>query len=170
MKRIIIYYSKTGFTERYARWISEELGCEAITLKESGRRDLTAYDTIIYGAGLHAGKIPGVKKFLVPSVLTDGRLVVFATGAIAPQAPELTKALRPNFTDEQWSKVKTFYMQAGLNYERMGVLDRALMAGLRAFLRRQEGKDSDAYRMVSTSFDLCDRAYIAPLVDYCRQM
>ena len=28
MKILLIYKSKTGFTEKYARWISEEINCD----------------------------------------------------------------------------------------------------------------------------------------------
>ena len=29
MKKIVVYESGTGFTERYAKWIAEELACDA---------------------------------------------------------------------------------------------------------------------------------------------
>ena len=34
MNRIVVYTSKTGFTEKYAKWIAEELQCEAVSLKK----------------------------------------------------------------------------------------------------------------------------------------
>lgn len=66
-KSLIIYKSKTGFTERFAEWICEELSCDMISYKE-------------------------------------------------------------NFTDEEWAKIKVFYMQSGLCYEKMGIGDKLMMA------------------------------------------
>lgn len=169
MKAIVIYRSKTGFTQRYAQWIAEELSCEAIPFREAHKCDLSGYDTIIYGAGFHAGMIPGAKKFISMPALAGKRLVVFATGAMPAAAPDVAKALRQNFTDEQWERVKAFYLQAGLNYERMSMLDRLMMKAFCSMVKKQEGEDSEMYRMVSTSYDLCDRMQIAPMVEYCRQ-
>ena len=38
MKTIVIYNSKTGFTKRYAEWISEALSCECVELKEASKK------------------------------------------------------------------------------------------------------------------------------------
>lgn len=39
MNAIILYYSKTGFTKRYAQWISEALSCECVSFEQRGRVD-----------------------------------------------------------------------------------------------------------------------------------
>lgn len=33
MKRLVVYQSATGFTEKYATWIAEKLSCEAKELR-----------------------------------------------------------------------------------------------------------------------------------------
>lgn len=32
MKILLIYKSKTGFTEKYAKWISDEIDCEVVNI------------------------------------------------------------------------------------------------------------------------------------------
>ena len=66
--------------------------------------------------------------------------------------------------------MKTFYLQAGLNYERMGVMDRLMMKVFSAMVKKQEGEDSEMYRMVCSSYDLTDRSRISPLVEYVRAL
>ena len=39
MKTIIIYTSQTGFTKRYAQWLSEELAAELITLEDAKKKN-----------------------------------------------------------------------------------------------------------------------------------
>ena len=34
---IVIYNSQTGFTKKYAQWISEALECECVELNEAGK-------------------------------------------------------------------------------------------------------------------------------------
>lgn len=62
-KILIIYYTKTGFTERYAQWVREETNCELLPYSRRDTADFTAYDTIVYGGGVHAGAINGIKWF-----------------------------------------------------------------------------------------------------------
>ena len=49
MKTIVIYNSQTGFTKRYAQWIAEAAGADCLALSDAKKKDLTAYEAIIYG-------------------------------------------------------------------------------------------------------------------------
>ena len=60
---IVIYKSKTGFTERFAKWIGEELSCDVIPYARRSAINFDAYDTVIYGGGIYAGSIGGLKWF-----------------------------------------------------------------------------------------------------------
>ena len=57
-KTIVAYRSKTGYTQKYARRLAEELGCDCI--ENPSLSTLLAYDTILYGGGLYIGKINGI--------------------------------------------------------------------------------------------------------------
>lgn len=167
MKAIIIYYSKTGFTEKYARWISEELHCDIVSYKDKEKASLEDYDTVIYGGGLHAGSINGLKwlKEKLPQ-LTEKKVIVFATGAMPPETPDVDKAMRQNFTEDEWNQVKVFYFWGGLCYEKMGLGDKLMMAVFRKMLSKKEGEE-EALKMVSSSYDCTSRDYIRSLLEYC---
>ena len=60
MKTIVVYKSKYGSSKEYAFWIAEELGCEAVDVKNIKIEKLYEYDTIIYGGGLYAEVINGI--------------------------------------------------------------------------------------------------------------
>ena len=57
MKSIIIYSSQTGFTEKYAKWLSEALECDILPLKQAKKLDFQEYDAVIYGGWCCAGSI-----------------------------------------------------------------------------------------------------------------
>lgn len=59
---LIIYKSKTGFTKKYADWIHEDVTCSITTLNRVKKEDIDNNDIILYGAGVHAGLISGLKK------------------------------------------------------------------------------------------------------------
>lgn len=168
MKAIVIYQSKTGFTQRYAGWIGAALNCEAVAWKDAQAMDLSAYDTLVYGGWCHAGSIIGLKKFLKAAEPLKKNIAVFAVGASPAENPEIESALRRNFTQEQWERIRAFYFPGGLNYEKMGAVDKALMAAFRAMTKKQEGEDSEMYRMLCKSYDLTDEKYIQPLVAHCQ--
>lgn len=169
-KTLLIYKSKTGFTERYARWIAEELGCDLLPYGERNRADFTAYGTVIYGGYFHAGLISGLKWFKGKYPLLAGkRIVVFAVGAMPQDGPDVDKCLRQNFTGEEWEKTKVFYLQGGLRYDKMGKLDKFMMSAFAGHLKKTEGEYSEIYKMVTRSYDISGREWIKPLVEYCRK-
>lgn len=162
----ILYVSKTGFTQRYAQWLAQRLGVNALPFSKENARKIADSATIVFGSSLHAGKIRKAQwiKRRLPG-WQDKRIVLFVTGAM-PDGPDAQNTLRQNFTDAQWRAVKVFYLPGGLCYERMGRLDRVMMAGFRSFLQKNE-PDSEAARMVAHSFDLSNPGAIDGLARYC---
>lgn len=170
MKAIVIYQSKTGFTKRYAEWIAAALGCGAVEWKTAQTMDLAAFDTLIYGGWCHAGSIIGLKKFLKKAEPLKKNTLVFAVGASPADNPEIETALKRNFTQEQWARIRAFYLPGGLNYEKMGAVDRAMMAAFRGMVKKQMGESSEMYQMLCRSYDLSAKENIEPLVACCRKM
>ena len=80
----VVYTSKYGATEKYARWIGEELECPVFSLDNLSKGQLDNYDNIIYGGGVQAGGIKGFdkfKKWIKPLIGQPGKkIVVFAVG------------------------------------------------------------------------------------------
>ena len=62
-RTIVLYTSKYGAAETYARWIAEALGCQAVSLDKFSKKELQGYDTVIYGGGVQAGGIRGLEQF-----------------------------------------------------------------------------------------------------------
>ena len=78
---LVVYKSRYGATERYAKWIAEALGCEALPLKQVTTAVLLKYRMLIFGGGLYMGRINGVaaltRRF---QELKDKTLFVFTAG------------------------------------------------------------------------------------------
>ena len=84
-KSIVVYKSKTGFTEKYAQWIADDLHCDAVCLEKFSISEVARYDALIFGGGIHAGKINGIRFIRNNLPLFAGKkMIVFATGATAP--------------------------------------------------------------------------------------
>lgn len=62
MNRIVVVYeSKYGYTKRYAEWLGEALSCPVFERKAFRPRNLSKYETVIYGGGIYAGVISGIQ-------------------------------------------------------------------------------------------------------------
>ena len=82
MKTIIIYNSQTGFTKRYAEWIAEAAKADCIELSAAKKKDLTAYEAIVFGSWACAGSISKISWFKGNIDKWAGKkLIVFCVGA-----------------------------------------------------------------------------------------
>lgn len=168
MITIVIYTSQTGFTKRYAQWIAEASGADCLTLSAAKKKNLDAYETIIFGGWACAGGISGLGWFKSKmDRWADKKLIAFCVGAGPMDSPEIEPALRRNFTEAERERISVFYCPGGLNYEKMPAPSRLLMKMFIRTLKAKKDKtetDRDMIRMMSESYDISDRKYIEPIL------
>ena len=170
MKAIVIYSSQTGFTKKYAEWISEAAACECVEFKKARKLKLAEYDAIVFGGWFKAGLITQVPWFKkqIPSLSAAGKkLIVFCCGANPAENPEALESLHKNFTQDELSKIKTFYCPGGLNYEKMSFGSKLAMKMLIKILSCKKDAtqaDFDMIERISKSYDISDKKFIEPIV------
>ncbi len=172
MKIYIICNSKTCFTQKYADWIAEETGGIVVPYKELSKTTISAEDTAIFGSRLHAGRIERLNK--IKSRFRNRRLIVFAVGG-APNdaASAIDKVWSANFTEDECASIPHFYMQGGINYEKMGFLDRMMMktaAKIMSKQKHQNPEDAGFAEAIQSSYDISSREYIEPLVAHIKNL
>ena len=175
MKEIVVYKSKTGFTKRYAEWIVEELKCDISPYENISREMIAEYDVVIYGSRIHAGRVDGLKKIKELVEKADRpKLMVFATGGTPSAVEDAIRGIwKASFSEEELQKTPHFYMQSGLNYEKMGRGDRLIMKTLARVLNRKKDKTSDEVgceQAIGDSYDISSRKHIFPLVQCVQEM
>lgn len=174
-KTAVIFHSKTGFTQKYARWISEEINADMISLKNCDKKRaeeiLREYDNIIFGSRLKAGlieKLPKAKKLFGGGK----RFIIFTTGASPSEAKEteatLKKMWEQNLSAEELERIPHFYMQAGLCYEKMPFFEKTMMKAFTSMMKKKKdgGIGSEAESALESSYDISDKKYIKPLTEY----
>lgn len=167
MKTAIIYVSQTGFTKQYAEWLSEEVQGDCMTVAEAEKKDLSGYDAVVFGGWCFAGSIKKLDWFKKKAAQwADKKKVVYAVGASPLENPELQEGLRKNFTDEEWAQISVFYCPGGLCYEKMNGVSRVMMKMfVRMLAKNKSEKEQAMAKMLSKSYDISDRKYIAPIVE-----
>ena len=173
MKTIVIYNSKTGFTKRYAQWIAEAARADCLELSAAKKKDLTAYDAIIFGGWACAGSISQIKWFKGNiDKWADKKLIAFCVGASPVDNPEIDIALKRNFNESEQKKVKAFYCPGGFNYEKMSITSKLIMKMFVTALKAQKNKteaEQIMVKMISSSYDISDKKYIEPILQYLKK-
>ena len=179
-KTAVVYASKYGTTKRYAEWIAQALSCDIFEQGAIKAGRLKAYEVVIYGGGLYAGGVRGINLIRKNFDPADGRRwILFTCGLADPGDPDnaahiregLGKALEPRILRE----LQVFHLRGGIDYARLGVVHKAMMAMLhktlsgkdRAALREEDRQMLDTY---GTAVDFTDRAAIEPILSYVRAL
>lgn len=173
MKSLVIYTSQTGFTKKYAEWLSTSLHADLLTIQEAKkqRKDFyDQYDAIIYGGWNRAGSVVGAKWFFKEATdWKNKKLAIFCVGGFPKEEPEVETNMNQLLTDEQRTYIRAFYCQGGMDYSKMKAPSKLVMKALASALSKKKDasqKDKDMAEMISHSYDISDEKYIEPIVQY----
>jgi len=172
MNAVVVYRSKTGFTKRYAEWISQELGCDIKENVRLSKADIMPYDTVIYGGGLYASGINGLGLIKGNfDAIKDKNLIVFATGLTLPEQGYVSKVWQANFNEEQRRSIKRFYFRGGLDYSKLGRCGKLVMNIMKFVLKNKKTPMEDEFGALEAFDKPVDFTYkenIVPLIAYVR--
>lgn len=164
MKRIVVYKSKTGFTEKYAKWIAEELGCEAVAFEKIDLATLREYEQVIYGGWIMASMVSGYDK-IKPLQLKN--VIVFGSGMSVPNE----KMIETMATQNDIPVDKFFYYEGGFAPKRVGFMGRMMIKMIVANLKKKEEKTADDLHMIETANgkDNTNREAIRKLIETAKK-
>jgi len=171
-KIAVIYKSKYGTTKQYAEWIAEALDAPLFESEDITSSQLSDYDVVVYGGGLYARGIDGIKLVVGNFCKT---LVVFTVGLSDPQITDYTPILEKTFRPEQLSKTKVFHFRGGIDYNKLSLLHKGMMA----IVKREADKltpnqrTSDDVGIIETygkKVYFTDKTAIEPLVEFIRTL
>lgn len=174
MKIAIVYTSKSGFTKQYAVWLSEALSAPLLELKATSAEHLKGFDIIVYGGGLYAAGIQGLKelKSWLPT-LGSPKLVVFATGATPDREDVVPLLIQTNFTPEEQPSANVFYFRGGFDFAKLTTIDKILMTLMKWKIQTTpaEKRTADQRGMLASyehPANFCRKEAIEPLVNFVK--
>lgn len=167
-RTVVLYASRYGTTERYAREIAQGLGCEAVSVERWKPRRFSDYDTVIYGGSLYASAIRGVKALTKHAALLEGkRLIVFTVGMAAADSPSLEQVRAQNFAPAMRARIAFFHLRGAMDYARLSPLHRLMMAGMHAAVGKMK-EPTQELRLIRETYgkrmDWTDPAAVEPIV------
>lgn len=169
MKILVTYKSKTEFTKRYAEIIAKEVDACLMDFKDVTTEKMSEFDVVVYGGGLYAGMVNGLKKAreMFDKSFAQ-KFIVFATGGTPNEATkEIEEVWKNNLTTEELASIPHFYMQSGICYEKMSFANKTLMKMMSNVLSKKKNKDSveeGFAQAIKSSYDISSEEYAEPLI------
>jgi menaquinone-dependent protoporphyrinogen IX oxidase len=171
-KIAVIYKSKYGSTKQYAEWISEALDAELFEASSVKSSELDKYDVVVYGGGLYVGTISGIKLVAEASC---NQLVVFTVGLEHVTATDCKDIMAKAFTPERLSKIKAFHLRGSLDYGKMGLIHKGMMAVVKKEADKTPVNERTRFNnfVIETygkEVNFVEREAIIPLVEFVRSL
>ena len=153
MSRVIIYKSKTGHTERYARMLSKELNIPCYSYKDA---KVSENDEIIFLSYIYASKIMGLSKILKKYNVK----VIIAVGALAYSKDYLNTLKNNNNI-----KLPLFYLRGGINYSKLNFFFRKFLPVIGKDLAKD---DKELLNLFKNGGDFVNKDNLKEVLNYLK--
>jgi menaquinone-dependent protoporphyrinogen IX oxidase len=161
MKGIIIYASKYGATEQYAKWYSDQLNLPIISSGEINGTALKQYDYFILGSSVYIGKLRIGKWTEKNAAFLRGKKIFLfqVAGAPANQVEKREAFNAQSISPAILGNCQPFYLHGRLILSKLSWFDRFMLKMGSKMAKYEEDKQA-----MTTEYDDVKKEYIIPLV------
>ncbi|MDD3393771.1 MAG: flavodoxin domain-containing protein [Anaerotignum sp.] len=145
-KTVVVFRSEYGSTKRYAAYIAEKLQADLFSTEEA--KEISLYDTIIFGGGIYAGALNGadwLKKN--QETLSHKKLILFTCGLSNPQEPKnlesIHAGLQKCLTEELFHHAQIFSFQGALDYKKLKFTHKGIMTVVFQALKHKKERSAE---------------------------
>lgn len=153
MSRVIIYKSKTGHTEKYAKMLSKELNIPCYSYKDA---KVSEKDEVIFLSYIYASKIMGLSKILKKYNVK----VVIAVGALG-YSKDYLNTLR----DANNIKLPFFYLRGGIDYSKLNFFFRNFLSIIGKGIAKD---DKELLNLFKNGGDFVNKDNLKEVLNYLR--
>lgn len=153
--KAIIYESNTGFTERYAKALSEKTGIPAYTLKDA-KKAIQKGSEVVYLGWVLANMIQGYDK-----ARKQWKIEALAAVGMNPLSDQNTEILK----EANKPDCPMFYLPGGLDNSKLGFMHSMMLSMVRKSLEKENKPEyADAIRMFMYGGDFFSEEYLEGLI------
>lgn len=177
-KTAVIFKSNYGSTKQYALHIAQELGADLYDFSRIKKFDFEKYDTLIYGGGIYAGKLNGLKHIAKSADKLAGKnLVVYSVGlgdpSVAANVQEILKGVNKALPKELMSRTHIYSFRGSLDWNKLKFFHGMIMKMLNSMLsKKKEEERTDGDREMLDNFgkavDYTNMDAATPLIEYVK--
>ena len=159
MKTIILYESKRGSTEAYAKDIAKAIDCEALPIKKFKWKTLDEYDAIVFGGWTKGNVIVGVDDFLSHwEEMKEKNVIIFSNGLTPPSKIVRDAMISSNLLDMY--HLRYYQLQGKFDYNSLSFVDKMLIKTSVSRLQNDPNYDdmhkAAMMRLLTTPIDVYD--------------
>ena len=161
MEGVVIYKSKYGATEQYARWIGSALMLPVIEAGEIVNSELPKYDFVILGSSVYIGKL-FIKKWLkknLPTLLNKKVFLFVVSGTSPDQKAKLDGYLAGSLPREAINRTDIHFLPGRLEIKKLSWFDRFMVK-----MGARLSKYADVKGQMTTGYDRVNQQNIIDLV------
>jgi len=181
MAKIAVFYkSNYGSTKNYALHIADALVADLFDISRVKKFDFEKYDTLIYGGGLYAGKLNGLKHIAKSAdEFTGKNLVVYSVGlgdpTVASNAQMIMKGVNKALPKELMSRVHLYSFRGSLDWNNMSFMHTMMMKMVNSMLskKKEEDRTDDDREMLNNfgkAVDYTNMDAATPLIEYVKSL
>ncbi len=161
MKGLVIYKSRYGATEQYAKWLAKALALPLYTAERTGLQELQSADYVLIGSSVYVGKML-LKEWLrknLPLLLNKKLFLFVVCGGAASDGQQQTRILQANLPAELREKCQVFFLPGRLDKEKLSWSDKWILK-IGAMLEKDPVKKA----AMRNNIDAVSKTQIAGLV------
>ena len=143
MKGIILFTSKYGTAEKYARWLAEETGFDCAETKKADAASLSGYDTVVFGGGIYAGRIAGLGFLKKNAAALAGKRTVIYCCGVSEHTEESFEQLKAMNLKDGLEGTPCFYLRGAFDMNGLKFGDRTLCRMLIKMVSKKAPDDLD---------------------------
>ena len=148
MRTIILYYSKTGSTQKYAEDIAAALKCDVLPFNKFKKKMIDDYDTIVFGSRVVGSKIQKVDDFLAMYDLMEGKnVILFAVGMSMVTKETRAGLIRSNILDLY--HVRFYQLRGSFDYSKLGPVEKLMMSNSLRIIANDPNSTADQKMLLS---------------------
>ncbi|MDL2311021.1 flavodoxin domain-containing protein, partial [Peptostreptococcaceae bacterium OttesenSCG-928-C18] len=131
------------------------------------------YDTVIYGGGLYASGIHGLKKLKNYKI---ENLIIFTVGLSNPETTDYTEIITLNKRYIHSENIKFFHLRGEIDYSNLNFIDRLLMAMVKKVRidKKKKTELTEEEKYMLDTYNKCvnftNKESITPIINYIKNV
>ncbi|RJX27464.1 MAG: hypothetical protein C4537_00535 [Acholeplasma sp.] len=141
---LIVYSSKYGATESYAKHLASALHGKYLSIKDVKKEDIKNADTLIFGGSVYIGKLSILKKMArFKSILSEKTLYFFAVGLMDSEEQALPTIMKSNPLLSEYNFKKVSYFPGIFDINKMNGFHRFMLTMISKMLIKKDPLTED---------------------------
>lgn len=171
---IVVYESKYGASEQYARMLSEELDCPALTVKSLTPKEWSQAKTVVLCGGVYQNKIAGWQYLQKHFAKQPGQQCLLLVAGALPKSQERVEQLKQLNLKHCEGDIPVFYVQGKWDESKLHVMDRMMCSMLKKMVDKKPPEEQEPWEqefsaVFGQKHDWVQKESLLPLLSYLKE-